>query len=59
MNTRLAPTVMTMKSLRTLIPYIAGLPMITVDGHDSTLGVSKLCSERKSYKINGINIFCK
>lgn len=54
-----ATTVMTMKSSRTLIPYIAGFALITKEGHDSTLGVFKLCSEMKSYKENGINIFCK
>lgn len=32
---------------------------MATEGHDSTLGVFKLCSEIKSYKGNGINIFCK
>lgn len=62
MNTMLAPAatmVRTMKASRTLIPYLAGLPLTTIDGHDSAVGVFKLCSEIKSYKRNGINIFCK
>lgn len=55
----IATTVLVTKfSSGKLIPHIAGRPMSTVDGHASTLGVSKLFSEMKSYKINATNMSC-
>lgn len=55
-----APTTVmtTTSSSSKLIPHIAGLAMMTVDGRASILGVSKLLSDITSYKINAINIFC-
>lgn len=59
MSTSAAITVVTMKSSSSkLTPHMAGLPMITVDGHATTLCVSKLFNEIRFYKINAINLFC-
>lgn len=62
MSTMLASatiTVVTMQSSSSkLTPHMAGLPMIAIDGHATTLCVSKLFSEIRCYKINAINLFC-
>lgn len=58
MSTSAAITVVTMKSSSKLTPHMAGLPTITVDGHATTLCVSKLFNEIRFYKINAINLFC-